>query len=75
MGGFYVIRNYWTFGCNIGGIMPQTKSQDEKKLNELAAPDGSVDFNDQQATNFIIENRTNDTGMTVTGQIWFRTDV
>ena len=47
----------------------------EQKLNEHVAPDGSVDFNDQQAIDFIIENRTNDTGMTVTGQIWFRTDV
>lgn len=55
--------------------MPQTKSQDTKKLNEIAAPDGPVNFNDQQAVNFIIENRTNDTGMTVTGQIWYRTDL
>lgn len=33
------------------------------------------EFNDKQALNFILENRTNDTGMTVTGQMWFRTDI
>jgi len=36
---------------------------------------GEVDFNDKQALDFILENRTDDTGMTVTGQMWFRTDV
>ncbi len=36
---------------------------------------GNLDFNDNQAINFIVENRTDDTGMTVTGQMWFRTDV
>lgn len=35
----------------------------------------NIDFNDNQALNFILENRTDDTGMTVTGQMWFRTDV
>jgi len=34
-----------------------------------------IDFKDHQGLNFIIENRTDDTGMTVTGQIWFRTDL
>lgn len=34
-----------------------------------------IDFKDHQGLNFIIENRTDDTGMTVTGQIWFRTDI
>ena len=36
---------------------------------------GNLNFNDNQAINFILENRTDDTGMTVTGQMWFRTDV
>lgn len=36
---------------------------------------GNLNFNDNQAINMIIENRTDDTGMTVTGQIWFRTDI
>ena len=35
----------------------------------------NMNFNDKQAVNFILENRTDDTGMTVTGQMWFRTDV
>lgn len=34
-----------------------------------------IDFQDKQAINFILENRTSDTGMTVTGQMWIRTDV
>ena len=48
---------------------------DGQKLNDHVAPDGNVDFNDRQAIDFILENRTDDTGMTVTGQVWFRTDV
>lgn len=36
---------------------------------------GNLDFNDNQAIDFILENRTDDTGMTMTGQMWFRTDV
>jgi len=36
---------------------------------------GNLDFNDHQAIDFIVENRTDDTGMTVTGQMWFRTDL
>jgi len=34
-----------------------------------------LDFNDNEAIDFILENRSDDTGMTVTGQMWFRTDV
>lgn len=45
------------------------------KLNEFAAPDGSVNFNDQQATSFRIENRTSDPGTPTVGQIWLRTDL
>ena len=58
--------------------MPQIKKEEDlaaQKLNEHAAPDGSIAFNDQQAINFIIENRTNDTGMSVVGQMWIRTDL
>jgi len=36
--------------------------------------DGTLECGDQQLHNLIIENRTDDTGMTVTGQIWFRTN-
>jgi len=35
----------------------------------------NLDCNDKQLTNLILENRTDDTGMTVAGQIWFRTDL
>jgi hypothetical protein len=37
--------------------------------------DDGFDCNKKQAVNMVIENRTNDTGMTTTGMIWFRTDV
>ncbi len=46
-----------------------------QKLNGHVAPDGNVDFNDKQAIDLILENRTDDTGMGVEGQIWIRTDV
>ena len=36
---------------------------------------GDLDFNDHQAKNLIIENRSDDNGMTVTGQIWFRVNI
>ena len=44
-------------------------------LNELGAPTGSVNFNDQQATNFRIENRTSDPSSPAVGEIWLRTDL
>lgn len=44
-------------------------------LNDLAAPDGSVNFAQQQAVSFVIENRTSDPGSPVAGQLWLRTDL
>lgn len=45
------------------------------KLNECAAPDGNVNFNQKQAITLVIENRTSDPGTPVDGQIWLRTDL
>lgn len=45
------------------------------KLNELTAPDGSVNFADQQALSFRIENRTSDPASPTVGQVWLRTDL
>ena len=45
------------------------------KLNGLVVPDGSVNFNKQQAISLVIENRTDDPGSPVDGQIWLRTDL
>ena len=45
------------------------------KLNQLANPDGSVGFNQQQAISLVIENRTDDPSVPVDGQIWLRTDL
>ena len=68
-----------TLGGDSDNSVPTEKAVktyvDAQKLNGHVAPDGDVDFNDQEAIDFIVENRTDDTGMTVTGQIWFRTDV
>lgn len=44
-------------------------------LDTVAAPVGSVNFNDQQATSFRIENRTSDPAIPTVGQIWVRTDL
>ena len=48
---------------------------DATKLNELSNPDGSIEFNKQQALQFVIENRIDDPGTPVDGQIWLRTDL
>jgi len=45
------------------------------KLNTCDPPDGAVNFNQQQATALVIENRTSDPGTPVDGQIWLRTDL
>lgn len=44
-------------------------------LDGITAPVGSVNFNDQQATSFRIENRTSDPGTPTVGQVWLRTDL
>lgn len=44
-------------------------------LDTIPAPVASVDFAQQQALNFVIENRTSDPGSPVSGQIWLRTDL
>lgn len=48
---------------------------DSIRLDEFAAPSGSVNFNDQQATSFRIENRTSDPASPTVGQLWLRTDL
>jgi len=45
------------------------------KINELASPDGAVNFNQQQVTSMVIENRTSEPDTPVDGQIWLRTDL
>lgn len=44
-------------------------------LNNVPVPTGAVNFNGQQATSLLIENRTSDPGSPATGQIWLRTDL
>ena len=44
-------------------------------LDTIPAPVAAVSFNAQQATSFLIENRTNDTGCTQVGRLWLRTDL
>ena len=44
-------------------------------LDAVPAPVAAVSFNAQQATSFLIENRTDDTGCTQVGRIWLRTDL
>lgn len=45
------------------------------RLDEIDAPISSVNFNDQQATSFRVENRTTDPVSPTVGQIWLRTDL
>lgn len=44
-------------------------------LNEFGNPTGSVEFNQQQALQFRLENRTSDPGSPAVGQMWLRTDI
>jgi hypothetical protein len=44
-------------------------------LDTFADPVASVDFAQEQALQFVIENRTSDPGAPVTGEIWIRTDL
>jgi len=44
-------------------------------LDRVPPPLASVDFNQQQAAQFCIENRTSDPGSPAVGQIWLRTDL
>ena len=44
-------------------------------LNEFGNPTASVEFNDQQATTFRIENRTDDPVAPSAGRVWLRTDL
>lgn len=44
-------------------------------LDVVPAPVASVNFAQQQATQFRIENRTSDPGSPAVGQIWLRTDL
>ena len=45
------------------------------KLNELLNPDGTVELNQQQALQLVVENRTDEPGAPVNGQIWLRSDL
>ena len=44
-------------------------------LDSIPAPVASVDFAQQQALRFRIENRTSDPGSPAVGEIWLRTDL
>lgn len=44
-------------------------------LDAIADPVASVDFAQQQALQFVIENRTSDPGSPVSGQLWLRVDL
>lgn len=44
-------------------------------LDQIAAPVASVEFDQQQALQFVVENRTSDPSTPVDGQMWFRTDL
>ena len=48
---------------------------DELKLHEFGDPTASVQFAQQQALQFRIENRTSDPVSPAVGEIWIRTDL
>jgi hypothetical protein len=62
----------WTID---NGAVTLAKLGADVTLNAIAAPVGSVNFNDQQALAFRIENRTSDPVSPSLGQIWLRTDL
>lgn len=52
------------------GAMPATTT-----LDAIPTPVASVEFDQQQALQFVIENRTSDPVSPVPGQLWLRTDL
>lgn len=48
---------------------------DELLLNDLGDPTAAVDFAQQQALQFRVENRTSDPVSPAVGQLWIRTDL
>ncbi len=52
------------------GAMPATTT-----LDAIPTPVASVEFDQQQALQFRIENRTSDPGSPAVGEIWLRTDL
>ena len=44
-------------------------------LNEFGNPTASVEFNQQQALQFRLENRISDPGSPSVGEMWLRTDL
>lgn len=44
-------------------------------LDTFANPVAAMDFAQQEARQFVIENRTSDPGAPATGEIWLRTDL
>lgn len=59
---------------DITGI-PATFPPDAHALSAHTDPTASVQFAQQQALQFVIENRTSDPGSPVAGQLWLRTDL
>ena len=52
-----------------------TKKHTQNTDTHLGTIDADIDFNQHDALGLVIENRTDDPGSPVTGQIWFRTDL
>lgn len=55
--------------------VPATFAPSSHALSAHTAATASVDFAQQQAVSFVIENRTSDPGSPVAGQLWLRTDL
>ncbi len=62
----------WAFDHNAN---TDTHHSQAHLLDGHTNPTGSVEFNQQQALQFVIENRTSDPGSPVEGQTWIRTDL
>ena len=60
--------------ADLSGV-PATFPPAAHTLDAHGNPVASVQFAQQQALQFVIENRTSDPGSPVTGQIWLRTDL
>jgi hypothetical protein len=71
------------WGAITGTLSAQTDLQTEldakaattRPLNQFGSPDASVQFAQQQALQFRMENRTTDPVSPAVGEMWFRTDL